>query len=353
MAKLDLNSYGISNTIVKRKSHSIHDAFGEILNVETKLNPFNRYGGLTRNTIEIQVRYQLKRLKNTGYKPEIIILEWTQISLLLPRIRDVYPDSKYVVIEEDVAFQGLLRKYKISGSNFDKRRANNEKNAEIEVLNNADLIVVNNNKDAMLINDEDISTEVICCSPFYHQYFEIENDASSSKEIIFFGAMSRVENQDAALWFLNNVMPIIEPLGFRFTVIGNKPPRGLTELQTNSFTCTGFVKSIEPFMTNSLCMVVPLNLGAGIKIKVLEAMSAGIPVLTNSIGIEGIPAKAMTEYLHCETPDEYVETICDLYSSPKMRRKISALSKSFIRKHFSFEDDCNRLMDRLSVLANS
>ena len=69
-------------------------------------------------------------------------------------------------------------------------------------------------------------------------------------------------------------------------------------------TVTGFVKEISKYFEQSLCLVAPLVLGAGIKIKVLEAMSAGLPVLTNQIGIEGIPAQNGIHYYYCERPQE-------------------------------------------------
>ncbi len=59
-------------------------------------------------------------------------------------------------------------------------------------------------------------------------------------------------------------------------------------------------------------MALPLLRGAGIKIKVLEGLSAGIPVLTNEVGIEGIGAAPGTEYLHCTTPEEYAKIVKDL-----------------------------------------
>ena len=102
---------------------------------------------------------------------------------------------------------------------------------------------------------------------------------------------------------------------------------------------TGFVENVEPYFETALCSLVPLLLGAGIKVKVLESMSAGVPVLTNNIGIEGIPAKDGLEYLHCETADDYISAITKLAGDEKLRNLLSENGRKFIKETFDYERD--------------
>ena len=86
-----------------------------------------------------------------------------------------------------------------------------------------------------------------------------------------------------------------------------------------------------------MCIVAPLVLGAGIKIKVLEALSAGMPVLTNDIGIEGIPAQNGKEYIHCNEPNEYAKYIKQLHENRNLARKFSRNASSFIMSHYDLK----------------
>ena len=86
------------------------------------------------------------------------------------------------------------------------------------------------------------------------------------------------------------------------------------------------------------------------KIKVIEAMSAGLPVLTNEIGIEGIPAKDSEEYFFCTTPEEYEKRIIELANDEKTGRRIGVKAKEFIKNTFNYENDANILYSKILEL---
>lgn len=110
------------------------------------------------------------------------------------------------------------------------------------------------------------------------------------RSVLFFGAMARPENYLSAIWYIENVMPRIQDLKLKFVVLGSNPAEVFEKYINDEVIVTGFVEDVTPYFEKSLCLVAPLVLGAGIKVKILEAMSAGIPILTNAIGIEGISA---------------------------------------------------------------
>ncbi|MDE6847680.1 MAG: glycosyltransferase, partial [Lachnospiraceae bacterium] len=92
------------------------------------------------------------------------------------------------------------------------------------------------------------------------------------------------------------------------------------------------------------CMAAPLLLGAGIKVKVLEAMSAGVPVLTNDIGIEGIGCRPGQEYLHCETPQDYSAAVIWMEQNPQQAAQMAAAGKRYIAEKFDLEDRYEKLL---------
>ncbi|MBR4599387.1 MAG: glycosyltransferase, partial [Treponema sp.] len=183
-----------------------------------------------------------------------------------------------------------------------------------------------------------ISPEKIKIIAPYFDDFSNVNHSFNTKNIIFYGAMSRPENYECCIWFIENVFNKLSS-NFTMTIIGANPHPSLLNYKSERIIITGFVKDARPYFETALCSVVPLLLGAGIKIKVLESMSAGIPVLTNAIGIEGIPAKNKVDYLHCETAQDYISSITELADNYEMQKSLSENARNFISRNFNYQND--------------
>ena len=168
--------------------------------------------------------------------------------------------------------------------------------------------------------------------PYFNSMSNIKRK-ETEPVILFFGAMGRQENSLSALWFIENVMPKISDLSVKFVILGGNPPKELISKESPSVHITGFVDDIKPYFETAMCFVAPLILGAGIKVKILEALSSGIPVLTNKIGIEGIPARDGHEYLHCETAEEYETLIRAIYNHEIDVKQVGDNARKFIKKY--------------------
>ena len=205
---------------------------------------------------------------------------------------------------------------------------------------------MHNFKDKNLLIEEGISGEKIhVLTPYF-----LSVDANRTPDyntIIFYGAMNRITNCEAAIWFATNVMPLLKDTGVRFCIIGAKPDKKLNSIKSTNVIVTGFVDSIIPYFEQCMCMVCPLKNGAGIKVKVLEALSAGVPVLSNSIGIEGIGAVAGKDYLHCETPENYANAITKIIKREIKIDEISSSAKKFMRSNFSLENSLKEYKEML------
>lgn len=110
--------------------------------------------------------------------------------------------------------------------------------------------------------------------------------------LLFWGAMSRRENSDAALAFLRDHFPRLQRKypDVRIYVVGSNPPKELSALATEAIIVTGFVDDPTPYFERAGLGIAPLSEGAGIKVKVLEMLRVGLPVLSSPIGAEGIAA---------------------------------------------------------------
>lgn len=358
---LDLESYGISNSIYESDKNIVLITLRKILNVESVLNPINRYGGLLKNYTIFLLKNLIRRYykKNKESHPDYIILQWTQASFLLPYLKRKFPDSIYVCIEEDVSFQGFIRKMEgekapLSKLIFKIRTEILRKN-EIKILTKADIVVTLNAKDTALLRENGINSKRIFTSTVYFDdYYKVNrNYEELSCDILFYGAMNREENYLSVLWFIENVMPSLRGTKVTLYVIGNRPHECLKKFECEQIKILGYVEDISEYFANCLCLVAPLVLGAGIKVKVLEAFSAGVPVLTNNIGIEGIEGIDNVHYFHCETIDDYKNSIVRLIDNKDLNKKIGTNAKSLIREKFSINSKLNQLINKMRLIRST
>lgn len=329
---------GIKNKLVKIK------------NFNSRHNPFYKYCNLIYIDYVDRLLYNLKRLRDKGYQPDIVFLEWTQIVFLVDKIRDIFPQSRIIASEPDVSFLNIERRFRrapnplVKLSNF--IRYKNCKAKELAALKKCDYIFTQCDKDVRLMveNDNTLEKKVSIETPYYHQT-KIEYNRQNN-DIIFFGAMDREENKDAVKWFVYNVMPLISDLPCRFVVIGKGIDEELKKIESDKIIMKGFVESIDDCFSKAMCFVCPLQLGAGIKVKTLEALYSEIPVVSNYIGIEGINPQDGKDYIHAETPIEFAKAIRKIYGDEK--KQING--KEFVMNKFSLERSLELYINIISNL---
>ncbi len=354
--KITLDKYGVENNLIYYGENLISKIIREIINFPRRYIFINSEKGFLSYHREISYKRKVKEYCKSGNKPDIIILQWTQTALLLPYLKKVFPLSRYVCIEEDVAYQGMYRKYQMANGVIKKRMAFIKyvklKQYELKILKKADLVVTNNSKDERMLEKEGIDTsKLFLMCPFFENYAYVSRNLES-KKIIFYGAMNREENYKSVIWFIENVFKKIENLELELWVVGNKPVRDLFKYKSKKIIITGYVENIANIFSDTMCMIAPLLLGAGIKIKILEAMSAGIPVITNTIGIEGINAEAGIDYLHCEKPEEYIKAIKSLVDNKMIGQKIGRSGREYIIKNFCKEKAMKPFIEKLEIINN-
>lgn len=312
--------------------------FSKLLNIESKLSPWNASANLMANTDVFEMLAKAKELRKKGFCPDIVVLEWTPIVLLASRVRALFPDSKIIASEHDVTYIGFERKadfhHGIKKLRW-KQRFRWEKKREIEELKKCDLVLPHNPDNIACLKDEGISeNKMMWLVPYYHSMLSCQRN-SNRRDMLFFGAMSRPENYLSALWFIDHVMPLLSDLDIRFVVVGGNPPEELTAHESEKIHVTGYIESVDDYFSQAMCLVAPLVLGAGIKVKIIEGLSSGIPVLTNGLGIEGIDAEDGKEYFHCEKPEDYEKIIRQLKENKIDEASIEENAKKMIRRIFS------------------
>jgi len=157
----------------------------------------------------------------------------------------------------------------------------------------------------------------------------------------------RKVNVDAALYFYRSVFPLIREHipDARFIIAGYGPPSELTVLQENdpNVLVAGFVEDTDEYYKKAAVFVAPILVGGGIIIKILDAMSAGTPVVTTSYGNEGIGAEPGRDLLVADKPENMASEVIRILTDSEFSRRLAVNGLKFVQKHYSHESTINRM----------
>ncbi|MDA8219859.1 MAG: glycosyltransferase [Dehalococcoidales bacterium] len=146
----------------------------------------------------------------------------------------------------------------------------------------------------------------------YFAFRPPESAAEASPQVVFTGTMDFRPNVDAVVWFTRSVFPLVrhELSDARFVVVGNSPAPAVRQLASlPGVEVTGPVPDVRPYLTASAVYAVPMRIGGGVRLKVLEAMAAGIPVVSTSLGCAGTTAEAGRHFLRADREDDFARAV--------------------------------------------
>ena len=159
--------------------------------------------------------------------------------------------------------------------------------------------------------------------------FHGELEPRASREVLLVGAMHSAFNRDAAVHFVRDIHPAIASLpGLRVTMVGGDlPPEIAGFAAMPGVEIPGHASDIGPYLRRAACMVVPLRFAGGIRIRILYAMAAGLPVVCSPVAVEGMGLKPGGDVLVATTPDEYRSHIQRLFDNPSYGLQIAHASR--------------------------
>lgn len=168
----------------------------------------------------------------------------------------------------------------------------------------------------------------------------VDGAARERDHLLFVGAMNRDVNADAVIHFCRQILPLVrkEAPAVRLTIAGAAPTESVQRLgREPGVVVTGFVDRLEPYYERATLLVSPLRVGGGIISKNLDAMAAGCPVVTTSIGNEGIGATPGAELLTADTPAEFAAAVLSILQSGDAGRRLADAARAFVHERYSVE----------------
>lgn len=157
--------------------------------------------------------------------------------------------------------------------------------------------------------------------------------------IVFTGKMDYRPNVDAMLWFARQVLPHIRqqiPVAHLW-IVGQQPHRRLAPLQEDpGVTVTGWVESPQPFIAGAAVYVVPMRMGGGTRLKVLEAMAMERAVVATSLGAEGFTVQHEQELILADDPPAFAEAVVSLLRNPSRRAALGRAARAFVQAYYDW-----------------
>ncbi|HEY0827517.1 MAG TPA: glycosyltransferase [Bacilli bacterium] len=287
-----------------------------------------------------QFRSRLIQLLENN-KFDFVHFEWEQMIQYLDEI----PGGIYSTVTchdvisqmyERIANNSLLSSF----YNFQKKRS---EIIEYKYLEKISMVITLSQKDSRILKkiNTNISTQTLI--PYFEKKNSKISECDKIYDLVFFGAMNRKENYDGVIWFIKNIYPKIkeEIPNISFVIVGNNPPKKLVKLSKwdKSIELTGFVDDPYKIINQSRVGIVPLKLGAGIKIKVLEFLSCGIPVVSTSIGAEGIDAIEEDGLFVEDIEQRFVDRLLELCTNYELAKNYGHRARDYICSNYALESN--------------
>lgn len=247
--------------------------------------------------------------------------------------------AKIIYQVHDLHHVRLRRKYEVEGLKTDLANAEKYEQIEKEIFKKSDAILTFSSVEEAEIRQIEPHKTVSTVPLYFYNYFSEDNSSFSERHgILFVGGFAHAPNIDAVKWFTAEILPMVNSTlqNLTFYVIGGAPPDAVKELSSKHVKVLGFVSDQElaEYYRSCRLVVIPLRFGAGVKGKTIEAMYHGLPIVSTSIGLEGISG---IEQAIKATDDAtvFAKQIIEMYSAPQSLTKIGNANKAFVRERFS------------------
>jgi glycosyltransferase involved in cell wall biosynthesis len=163
-----------------------------------------------------------------------------------------------------------------------------------------------------------------------------------SLNILTMGTLYYPPNADGIRWFLQEVYPLIRQTTPKvtLTIVGKNPPRDFVQLAedpNSGVTVTGFVEELDPWFAQSALMVIPVRAGGGMRVRILEAFARAMPVVTTTVGLEGIQAQPGQDVLVSDTAGEFAWSVISLLRDKALQDKLASNGRQLVETKYDWQ----------------
>ncbi len=255
----------------------------------------------------------------------------------LAEIRQWSPQTTVMIDTVDVHFLREERQAALANDPQLAAKAKLTKQRELAIYQQADWLMTVTPDDQAVLHEVLPDKEIVVL-PNIHGQQPDGPGFSERRDLLFVGNFHHPPNGDAMVYFCREVLPKVQRQWpeVKLTIVGDSPPPEVKALANDRVTVTGYVLETEPYLNAHRLSVAPLRYGAGMKGKIGEALSHGLPVVTTSIGSEGMGLIDSEQVLIADDPQSMADAIGRLYQDQALWEKLAYNGKAYIEDHFGF-----------------
>jgi polysaccharide biosynthesis protein PslH len=160
-------------------------------------------------------------------------------------------------------------------------------------------------------------------------------------DLVFVGSMDWLPNVDGIEWFVRDVLPLIrrQRPGCSLAIVGRTPPPSIAALgqRDERIRVTGTVPDIRPLLWSAAVSIVPLRIGGGTRLKIYESMAGRVPVVSTTVGAEGLEVHHPDDIRLADSPEAFAAACSELLANAELRRRQAAAAWELVATRFSWE----------------
>ena len=272
---------------------------------------------------------------------------------LLRSIKRAAPGIKTIFDTVDIAFLRLEREHQLTGAEKAAQASRRYKKLETRLARSCDQVWCVTAEDQAALAQEAPSArfEII---PNIHPLQERGKNFAARQGLVFIGNFLHRPNKDAVHYFMQEIYPLVQEgmPGVKLFIVGGYAPPAIAAYGSEDVTVTGYVPDVDPIFHSCRVFIAPLRFGAGMKGKIGQALSYGLPVVTTSVGAEGMGLENGSEALIADGAREFAEALISVYKDAALWQRLSDHGYSHIERHFTPQVVEEKIHQAIQTLCN-
>ncbi|MET0109305.1 MAG: glycosyltransferase family 4 protein [Candidatus Thiodiazotropha sp.] len=298
--------------------------------------------------------------KSSGFRDKMLdIIENNNIDIVhidtvgLSKYRELVQDIPCIVTHHNIESSLMARRSKVESNWFTRyyvaKQSEKLRKYEAQESNKYPVNIMMSNTDAKeLIEMSPGAKTAIVPNGVDINYFE-DRKEPEEQAIIYTGGMNMFANKDAVMYLISDIWPLVKVKipDIKFYIIGQDPPKELTNIASddNAIKVLGYVDDIRPFVAKSAIYVVPLRVGGGTRLKVLDALAQGKAIVSTSIGSEGIEVTDRTNIYLEDTSEGFASSIIQLINDDAKRKELGRQARKLAEEKYAWPSIAEGLID--------
>ncbi len=281
-------------------------------------------------------------------KPTVVQIEGIELARAIEAIQEQQPNAKIIfdnhnaetALQQRIFETDIRIPTKIPKALYSRIQVAKLDRFERWACQNADIVTAVSHRDAEILQayrrpGQSKVTQIPNCIDIT----EFENSVEQGEivyDLVFTGKMDYRPNVDGMLWFAQEIWPLVkhQKAEAKLAIVGKNPSPEITQLgELPGITVTGSVSEIEPWLNCSRVMIMPLRMGSGTRLKLIQALAAGLPTVSTANGAEGYPITNGEELLIGDTPDIFANHILNLLHDPELQSRLGQNGRKFAKAY--------------------